>query len=506
MLTYSLLRSSEAMAAASRREADGRALRVNLPDRIPHAAIFGSTGSMKTTAYAVPVLQSCAESMVVLDPKGELARLTARLRMRRYGHDVQIIDPFGVANVRGIPTARLNPISLVREEPSRLVDEARRLATAIVVRTGEEKDPFWAQISNTLVTATVAFLASEATPEEATLSRARDILCSPKLTEQMLAHMRESDACSGLLQRLAGQVAQLEGQTKASAYSVANSHIDFLDSLPVAETLSESTFDPKQLVNAKQTIYLCLPVDRVAELNGLQRVLLSTLINAVFAAGEDRRRKVRFLLDEAATLGPLDALYNAVFYGRSFGLRLLFLFQSSSQVSRSFPDSQKDDFFATVGSVFCGVNDHRTAKEVSDWIGQTTVVGTTRQDSFSQGKTAGTGLQDQTHSTNWGDNRSTSYSEVGRALIQPEEVLQLPKNAAIVLLPNVRPILAEKTPYFARRGRRLIRRTGWAVVNAVVALATAAAVGGAVWAATIGQDHPMVVELSGKLSDLLSRR
>lgn len=90
-------------------------------------------------------------------------------------------------------------------------------------------------------------------------------------------------------------------------YSVANSHIDWLDSLPLAETLSESTFDARQLLYGRMTVYICLPVDRIAELAGVQRLILSSFIQMAFAAGEDPHRQIRFLLlDEAATLGKLD--------------------------------------------------------------------------------------------------------------------------------------------------------------------------------------------------------
>lgn len=42
-----------------------------------HSLIVGDTGSMKTLRFVLPLIYSCAaadESMVIVDPKGELAR------------------------------------------------------------------------------------------------------------------------------------------------------------------------------------------------------------------------------------------------------------------------------------------------------------------------------------------------------------------------------------------------------------------------------------------------
>lgn len=76
----------------------------------------------------------------------------------------------------------------------------------------------------------------------------------------------------------------------------------------MGNALCETTFDPSVLINGKATIYVVLPIDRLKEMAALQRVILSTLINLVFAAGEDPNRRVHLLLDESASLGPMDSL------------------------------------------------------------------------------------------------------------------------------------------------------------------------------------------------------
>jgi len=497
LLTWPLASSREANLVSRLAGNKPEPIELSLPDKTPHASIYGASGSGKSTSYAIPHTLNTPGSLVILDSKGEIAKLTARERALRFGSEIVVIDPFGVAEGCGFNAAQFNPLDLFQDQPERLVDEARRLAGALVVTTGDEKDPFWSKASTTLITAVAVFLVSEAKTEKATLNHLREIMTNPKMMDDMLEHMSQSDACGGLLRRLAGQISQLQGQTKASVYSVANSHIDFLDSLVLRETLSTSSFDPRKLVDGNMTIYICLPVDRVNELSGLQRVILSSLINVVFAAGEDRNRRVHFFLDEAATLGPMDALYNAVQFGRSFGHRLSFYFQSVTQVERCFPESQAQDFRATTAEVFCGVANHATAKEVSDWIGSTTVSGATVQDGWNWGSSNSIDTigMNGSHGNNSGGSQSTSYSETGRPLIMPEEVLQLPQDQAIVLIPGVRPIMAEKVPYFARQHPRVLKRLMAATSNLFFLAATWSVMGLSFWALTIGRQHPMVVRV-----------
>lgn len=467
-------------------------LSVSIPDRYPHVGIFSPSGGGKTTCFAVPTLLERSENMVILDSKGELCRLTARHRNTAFGHEIIVIDPFGVAAGCGFEPARFNPLDLCRRDPQRILDEARRIAASLVIISGKENDVFWPQYARQILTGTLAFLMSEAR-EGSSLNHMRDIISSPKLMTDMINFMLESQSCGGLLARLAGQLLQIEGQAKASAYSVANSHIEWLDSIPLTECLAQSTFDPDQLLHGKMSIYLCLPIDRITELSGLQRVYLSCLIHHVFAAGEDPHRRIRFLLDESATLGPMDALYNAVFFGRSYGLRLMFLFQSTAQVERCFPESQRDDFFATVATVYSAINDYRTAKDVSDWMGQGTILSRSEQRGSNWGNSASSGVGDQSKGVNWGSNNSTSYNEIARPLLRPEEVLQLGRQFSIVLLPGLRPVLTEKMPYYLQPKASGFIGQGLALMCSLFLIAfSAVLITLFLWLITAGQVNPLV--------------
>ncbi len=64
-----------------------------------HLMTVAGSRTGKGTSVIVPNLLVYPGSVLVLDPKGENATLTARRRAEGLGHDVYVIDPFGTADV-----------------------------------------------------------------------------------------------------------------------------------------------------------------------------------------------------------------------------------------------------------------------------------------------------------------------------------------------------------------------------------------------------------------------
>jgi type IV secretion system protein VirD4 len=80
-----------------------------------------------------------------------------------------------------------------------------------------------------------------------------------------------------------------------------------------------------------------------------------------------------------------------------------------------------------------GVNDHDSARLVSDLLGQETVV-------F---QTMSRALDAEQSGITFGEHHT------GRSLLTPDEVRNLPQNAQLLFLAGRRPILAQKLAYFA---------------------------------------------------------
>src|SRR6185503_20333394 len=109
-----------------------------------------------------------------------------------------------------------------------------------------------------------------------------------------------------------------------------------------------STFDPASLRKGGVTIYLILPPDHMRSLSALMRMWIWCLMRAVICGGLDRRRKIHFLLDEAASLGHFEAIDDAVDKLRGYGIRLQFYYQSLGQLKKCFPNGQDQTLLSNV--------------------------------------------------------------------------------------------------------------------------------------------------------------
>jgi type IV secretion system protein VirD4 len=154
---------------------------------------------------------------------------------------------------------------------------------------------------------------------------------------------------------------------------------------------------------------------------------------------------VTFVLDEAASLGRMDALDDAVAVGRGYGVRLQFYYQSVSQLRKCFPDGQEQTLLSNVSQVFFGINDLNTAEYVSNRLGESTIV-------VSSG---GTGLGTSHQMSSKGDgsssrstNENSNWSQMGRKLLKPDEVLGLSERIAITFTPGVPPIWTTLVRYY----------------------------------------------------------
>jgi type IV secretion system protein VirD4 len=410
-----------------------------------HIAIFAPTGVGKGVSMVIPYLQSCPDSCVVVDFKGELARLTAD-RRRAMGHDVRIIDAYGIVTNS---SDKLNPLDTIDKNSPHALDECRDLANALVIRTGEEKDPHWVDSAETWIGAMLAAVAYYGERGERSLQTVRTLLSNPAKMEAIIRLMCESgNAWSGMLARMGHQLTRFQGNELASCLTTVSRFLKFLDTIAVADNTSTSTFDPADLVKRKMTVYLVLPPEHVRAQQALLRLWIGTMLRAVVKGGLQEKNLVHFVLDEAAALGHMEAIDDAVDKYRGYGVRLQFYYQSIGQLKKCFPDGQEQTLLSNVSQVFFGVNDKDTAQYVSDRLGEETIIvtsggtssGTTRQESIG-------GPGSISHSTQGSDN----WGQQARRLLKPEEVAALSSRTAITFTPGIPPLMTTLIRYYEEK-------------------------------------------------------
>lgn len=125
--------------------------------RFVHIVTFAATGRGKGVSVLVPNLLSYRGSCVITDPKGELFKLTAGHRERRFGHRIVCLDPFGVC---GAWSDTCNPLDLIDAESPTLINQCRDLANQLVVRAGTEHEPHWNDSAELIQTAFIAYVCA----------------------------------------------------------------------------------------------------------------------------------------------------------------------------------------------------------------------------------------------------------------------------------------------------------------------------------------------------------
>jgi type IV secretory pathway TraG/TraD family ATPase VirD4 len=129
-----------------------------------HVLLVAGTRGGKGTSSIIPTLCHWPGSCIVVDPKGENAAVTARRRYRGseyargLGQSVYVLDPFGeVATLPPALRASFNPLDAIDPGSDLAVDDAARIAAALVVPTGSH-EPFWEDWARSLVKGLILYV------------------------------------------------------------------------------------------------------------------------------------------------------------------------------------------------------------------------------------------------------------------------------------------------------------------------------------------------------------
>jgi type IV secretion system protein VirD4 len=117
------------------------------------------------------------------------------------------------------------------------------------------------------------------------------------------------------------------------------------------------------------TIYIVIPPEKLESHRALLRLWVGTLLTAVVRRTTMPRQRTLFLIDEAAQLGTLPILRQAITLLRGSGLQTWTFWQDLSQLRQCYPnDWQTIVNNSGVLQVF-GISNHNMAKEWGDLLG-----------------------------------------------------------------------------------------------------------------------------------------
>lgn len=370
-----------------------------------HMITVAGSRAGKGVSVIIPNLLFYPGSVLAIDPKGELASITARRRAEGLGQKVFVLDPFDRTSETVRPyKASFNPMGILTEDNRHIVEDAGLIADALVIPGGG--DIHWDETAKNFIEGLILHVATwPAYERRRNLVTVRELLVrgvqpDPEIfgnAEEMESLLRDvdnralfglrmemeaNDRLSGFIQAAATEMFERDPKEMNSVFSSARRHTTFLGFPAMKEVLQdhEELNDLRALKTTHEgmTIYLCLPAGRLGTCNRWLRLFVNLALEAM-EREQTRTRQgnnspVLLCLDEFATLGRMEQMEAAAGQIAGLGCKLWPILQDIGQLEALYKD-RWETFIGNAGVLqFFANNDVRTLDYISKRLGQTSVV------------------------------------------------------------------------------------------------------------------------------------
>jgi len=409
-----------------------------------HVLLWGSNGSGKGTRFLVNnLLSSVGKSICVVDPKAELAAITA-IHRHKAGNDVKILDPFGKLHEavkdsddhrylieHGLTTsAGFNPLALLDPKSPNFYDDAAALGEALIKIEG--KDPHWGESAQGLMVALIMWEKLKR-GDDANLENVRRMLTEAdefnrtfdkkgKANDELVKGLSVTAADMVLdggyeIASLASRFTEKSNEL-SSVRSTADTQTRWILSPPMrADLKKKDGVDFRALKKRPTTVYVVLPAERLRTHSVWLRLVVVSVLRALYRPGGLR---TLLLIDEMPALGHLGPLEDAFGLVRGYKVQIAGICQDLNQLKALYKE-RWESFLANAGvAMGFGPNDLTTARWMSERAGKTTMLAPSSSESRSPEK----GRVSET----------TSWGQIGRPLYLPQELMGFAEGTGLLWL------------------------------------------------------------------------
>ncbi len=402
-----------------------------------HVMLHAPTRTGKGVGVVIPNLLTWPDSVVVLDVKRENWEASAGFRAA-HGQEVVLFDPLDPEG----RTARFNPLGHIdRADAVAVLDELQKLAV-MLFPPPQHGDPFWAEAARTGLIGVGAYVAE--TPDlpfslgaiyrELTQGEPRT-----RLPEAVRARAAAGRPLSyGCVSALSDFCSASEN-TFASIKQTITARMNLWLNPRVCAATDASDFDLRDLRARRMSLYLGVSPDNLARVAPLYNLLLQQLVdlNTRERPTADRHTvQVLMVMDEFARLGHAAVIAHGFSYVAGYGLRLLPVLQSPAQLRAEYGPDLAEEIMANCGlEIAFAPKELKVAQDLSERLGFWTYA--------SRSHSRPTLLSD--------GRRSTTESDQRRALMMPQELIQLDPDQLILLRAGMPPVRGRKIQYWREK-------------------------------------------------------
>lgn len=410
-----------------------------------HMVTIAGTGAGKSTGALIPNICLHEGSLLCIDPKGELATITARRRgpggngVEGMQQKTHVVDPFNIVKSWEWGCSRYNVfdemVSVAAQSPDYPVSYAGTIAQALV-KPLNEKDGYWDAAAVTFLRGLILYVFVHEPKERRNLVRLRELVSEGDIEGEeqnitaftaLLHKMKRAreGPYGDVIAAAAGSILKMAPGQHGSVLTTVQEHTAFLDAPQMKRISTDSDFLLEDLKNDRVSIFLCLPLTAVRGKEGSWlRMFVLLMIEMMMRVDKKPDPPVLLAIDEFPSLGHLEGIDTVAPVLRSYGVRFWAVGQDIDQFRKAYPNDWAGFIGGAEAVQFMGIKHPGTVKLMVELLG-THIVRKKRAEGF--------------------------YEEVERPVLDAEQITRLlaaRKQNQIVWRGEARPMLLKICPYY----------------------------------------------------------
>jgi type IV secretion system protein VirD4 len=394
-----------------------------------HALLFAPTGSGKGVGFVIPNLLFWDQSVFIHDIKLENFQLTSGWRKNKLGQEVFLWCP---ADSEGVSHC-YNPLEWISKKPGQMVDDVQKIANILLPDTSD----FWESEARSLFTGIVLYLCavpekSQSFGEVVRTLRSDDVVYNLAVVLDTVGKQIHPVAYMNIASFL-----QKADKERSGVISTLNSKLELWANPLIDTATATSDFNISTFKRKPTTVYVGLTPDNLARLEPLMQVFYqqATEFLSRQMPTEDDKFGVLFMMDEFPTLGKMEQFKSGIAYFRGYNMRLFLIIQDTEQLKDIYEEAGMNSFLSnSTYRITFSANNVQTAELISKMVGNKTV------EQISANKPKFLDLNP--------GSRSLHVSQTQRALLLPQEVINLDRDLQILLIEASPPIKSKKIKYY----------------------------------------------------------
>lgn len=400
-----------------------------------HAIAAAGPRSGKGIGLVIPTLLAWERSVITLDIKGENWVRTAKFRST-FSY-VMKYDPTSRDSIH------YNPLFEIRKGDNEFRDT--QAVADMVMDSGDpsQREDHWARAGKSLLIAMILHVLYA--EKDKSLPGVTTFISNPQrgeldTLEYMLTYPHLGNRPHPIIASMVREVLDKAENELSGVFSTTRSFLTLYHDPVIASNIRDSEFRIKDLMNLEHpvSLYLTVPGSDIGRVKPLLRIMLNQIGHRLTESMSDHhdepdyKHPLLLMLDEFAALGYMEFFESQLAYLPGYGIRAFLIIQSLNQIEKYYgPNNSILDNCAI--RVTYGATDERTAKRISELLGQSTQV-------RKMANYAGSRLAP------FLGHVMVSEQESPRPLLTPGEVLNLPATDSLIMPTGV-------PPYYGRRVR-----------------------------------------------------